>query len=631
MLGYGPLNAFRYVSWFDVLGIEPTIPQVVALPEQAARYQWSTEDDYPPHLKSIPSKDQTSLIQIFNVIGLLGVSTVLPKIVPKKQFLGTFSAWLYEKVNDAVHGEVYEGVTIADIERASRSNKKSGTDIMKGDNIGLLDDWWSDARFAQQSFTGTNPNTITAASNEWIKIFVQGAEDQGRNDAAEIISKAKAGTLFVQDASYFRDAVRVGKEDILVSKDPGMDDRFQYASVTLFSLSDSGALHPLAIILDWRGSLQKSVAVFNRRLQPAGRFYATPSQSEKNDWPWRFAKTAAQTADWLRHEVTVHLTHAHFIEEATIVAANRTLPSSHPVYKLLEPHWFRTLSLNAAARSTLVPSVVIELIGLSPAQAKVFIRHAFDTFDFTGSYVPNDLKSRGFPPEELESNPKYRNYSYARNIVLSWRAIHTFVSQMLDLDYSTDDSIASDQNLQNWSAEIRSPKAGGMPSFPQLKTKADLIDAVTMCIHIAAPQHTAVNYLQNFYQAFVIAKPPALYIPPPTSLSELQAFKESDLVRALPISRQREWLLASQVPWLLSFRVADDYNLVSYAASVYNIYKKKTGNNGRDQKVKAIAEDFYSKLRLLVEVFARQSREQDSGAVPYIVLDPGTTAVSILI
>ncbi len=79
-----------------------------------------------------------------------------------------------------------------------------------------------------------------------------------------------------------------------------------------------------------------------------------------------------------------------------------------------------------------------------------------------------------------------------------------------------------------------------------------------MCIHIASPQHTAVNYLQNFYQAFVPAKPPALYKPLPTSLRELKTMTEPDLIRALPVGRQRDWLLAALVTWLLSLKTAQE-------------------------------------------------------------------------
>ena len=64
-----------------------------------------------------------------------------------------------------------------------------------------------------------------------------------------------------------------------------------------------------------------------------------------------------------------------------------------------------------------MPSVVVEIIGFTPSQAKAFINYAFDTFDFAGRYVPVDLASRGFPPTELESNPMFKNYAYARHMI----------------------------------------------------------------------------------------------------------------------------------------------------------------------------------------------------------------------
>jgi len=91
--------------------------------------------------------------------------------------------------------------------------------------------------------------------------------------------------------------------------------------------------------------------------------------------------------------VAIHLVHTHLVEEVIIVAANRSFPSEHPVFRLLEPHWLRTLSLNAAARATLVPDIVIDLVGISKPQAMAFINDAFTTFDFCGKYIPNDLVS----------------------------------------------------------------------------------------------------------------------------------------------------------------------------------------------------------------------------------------------
>lgn len=221
-----------------------------------------------------------------------------------------------------------------------------------------------------------------------------------------------------------------------------------------------------------------------------------------------------------------------------------------------------------------------------------------------------------------------------------WVAIRGFVASMIDIDYAPEGVdvatkgarkfVSKDPCVLAWCSEIQSSPAGGrLCSFPTIRTKDQLIDAITMCIHIAAPQHTAVNYLQNFYQAFVIAKPPALYTPPPTDIQSLEAFTERDFIKALPIGRQRDWLLAAQVPWLLSFRVADEYNLITYAVSIWSVYRKKRGVN--EILVAKNAGDFYSELKRLIGEFAKHSEEMDEGSIPYIVMDPACTAVSILI
>ena len=74
---------------------------------------------------------------------------------------------------------------------------------------------------------------------------------------------------------------------------------------------------------------------------------------------------------------------------------------------------------------------------------------------------------------------------------------------MLSIKYvgpNADAQVNGDPDLQRWSEEMQAPvQKGGanIASFPTLHTLNDLIDCVTICIHIASPQHTAVNYLQN--------------------------------------------------------------------------------------------------------------------------------------
>ncbi|KAL2166310.1 hypothetical protein VTG60DRAFT_2942 [Thermothelomyces hinnuleus] len=624
----------RYASLFDVLGVEPSLPRLMSLEEQRKLYQYSaypknadgTPAPYPPHLEHIPSDQDYSLFAIFNKIGLIETQVILQKITPDEDgFRGRTKEWILEKLRAVAYGgEPEEGIKIQDVVDYNRHHRKCGTDLAKGGNIGLLDDWYSDRRFADQQFTGTNPTTITRASPSWIAKFKKAAEIGGYSRWVSALSKADPASLFVQDGSYLRKAIGVSDPEAVVQYKPaGADDNWAVGSVSLFQLHEDGKLHPIAICIDYKGSMEKSVTIFNRRMAPSD-----PSSSEKEDWPWRYAKTAAQVTDWMRHELAVHLTLSHFVEEAIIVATNRTIPMTHAVYKILSPHWYKTLSLNAGARVTLIPQIISDLVGISLDQCYSYIHHAYDTYDFVKSYVPNDLERRGFPNtlEGLE-HPRYKNYPYAKNILALWCTLRTYVKSKLLLSFPTDASVAADKPIQDWVREVKT--AAFMPSFPEIKTIDQLVDAVTMCIHIASPFHSAVNYLQNFYQAFVIAKPPSLCHPPPRTLEQLRSYKEPDLVAALPINRQRQWLLAAQVPWLLSFQVEADRSLLNYAASQWNVYKYKT--SPAEQAVREASRKLYSDLQALQKKFFYNSAAMDQGSIPYMVLDPGFTAVSILI
>jgi len=260
------------------------------------------------------------------------------------------------------------------------------------------------------------------------------------------LKDADASSLFVQDCSYFREAFGFDENDQSDMSDRSgllnRSSRWACAAVTLFQLDAHGKLHPLAIVIDYKGSMEKSVTIFNKRLNAS----QTDIDQEK-DWPWRYAKTCAQVSDWIRHELTIHLTNTHLIEEGIIVASRRTLPPDHVISRLLSPHWIKKLPLNASARLILLPKVIIPLMGADEGQVKSFVRYSYEKFDFQAKYIPKDLESRGLPLEALgdlrwrcskacdtdkvpdESgtaccgpechqacDPKFKNYTYARNM-----------------------------------------------------------------------------------------------------------------------------------------------------------------------------------------------------------------------
>ncbi|KAL3422779.1 lipoxygenase 1 [Phlyctema vagabunda] len=624
-------------SHFDTRGFEPIIPQRRALDQKRELYQWSDgTDGFPPHLNTLPPDETEAAVgQIFDLKqqGFIGaVGSIMSFIIPE-----TISA----------QGTPFKGPTIADCEKYNLDRPNKNTSIMGGENLGNKDDWYSDFRFAHQHLSGVNPSTIETAPRAKVDEYIKEADRQHLDEMKKLLSEGK--DLLIQDYSYFRKATGVSDDEVFqnlvmgTGQEPGSKEQtFRYgcASVIIFQLHSDGRLHPLAITLDYRGSLDKSITTFNRRLSPD----AKSDIQEKDDWPWRYAKTCAQTSDWTRHEIAVHLVETHMVEEAIIVATNRTIPEDELLYEILSPHWFRTLALNAAARATLVPAVIGRLSGLGPvydprnaktSRAYGLVKYSFENFNFQDKYIPADLKKRGFDLD-AETGDKFSNYPYATDMLMLWAVIREFVKSVLDTKYKSDEDVKRDEWIPNWCKEIQTN--GGIPTFPTIETMDQLIDAVTMCIHTASPQHTAVNYLQDYYYSFVPAKPPALCTPLPKDLQELQGYTEKELTNALPIGTEgpkwKDWLLAAQLPELLSYKVETRYNLITYAKSLYNVNKGRTNfeNSKFDSKaIAGAAARFYSHLKDCEIAFQLVSDMQTENSIEYKVLQPDSTAVSILI
>ncbi|KXJ86478.1 lipoxygenase 1 [Microdochium bolleyi] len=623
-------------------GFETMFPVQRTLQQKRDLYEWSNPavDFYPPHLltkKDVPIPGSDKDGTIFDPTEQAFVT----------QIAAAFTYIIPEKISE--RGTPFEGPTIADTEAYNRdpSHRSPPTDIMNGRNIGELADWYSDRRFAQQQLSGVNPCTIEKAPADRIRAFAAEASKQGNTGMQTLLDQGK--DIYMQDYSFFREAVgytngepfvNVVPADLSDPKKPVFTKRFASAPIGLFQLHDDGRLHPLAITIDYKGSMDKSVTIFNRRLGPDDKAVV----AEKVDWPWRYAKTVLQAADWARHEIAVHLVDTHMIEEAIIVATNRTVPDDHILYELLSPHWFRTLSLNKGARELLVPAVIARLAGFGPAlqpgvDTNVYkmVRYSFDKFDFQGKYIPNDLQKRGFNVTAEENTEKLRNYPYATNMYVLWGVLRDFVKTVLSIRYKSDADVKNDPTIASWCKEIQ--EKGTIKTFPTITTLDQLIDAATMCIHIASPQHTAINYLQNYYYNYVPSKPPALCTPLPQDLQSLKAITEKDLTAALPIgsldAKWKDWLLAAQLPELLSFKVEDQYNLLTYAKTLYEINHKRSAaeckTDLRPDVLACAGAKLYGRLIALKAVFETNSAFQTVGNIEYNVMDPNTTAVSILL
>ena len=215
-----------------------------------------------------------------------------------------------------------------------------------------------------------------------------------------------------------------------------------------------------------------------------------------------------------------------------------------------------------------------------------------------------------------------------------WKKIRTYVEGMLSLATQGPMLITSrgrtHSGLVERDAVSRRCRFAILPGHQHIQ---ELVDCVTMCIHLASPQHTAVNYLQDYYQDFVINKPPCLFAEPPTSLESLLRYTEDDLVKALPINHTHEWLLASHVPYLLNFKPnQENETLIAYALSQWDIYHKTPNPSDVEKKTTGVLYKFYQALQGSDEEFDQYARAKDDfNDIPYNVLKTDWNAVSILI
>ncbi|KAK6511322.1 hypothetical protein TWF481_000243 [Arthrobotrys musiformis] len=631
----------KFGSLHDFLSIDSSVPTDFDVDDKRELYQWSNGDDnYPPHLKVIPPGDETKFDDIFHASYLFYFQ------------LGEMLAGVFPSAITGISGapwNIFSKNTLSGLQQINVNLVDKKTGIYTEPNIGLREDWFTDEQFAQQHLTGPNPTTLTVAplNSNWVKSFRETAQSQGNHEFIEAIDKLPTGSIYIQDYSYFRAAAAAPPQaDLQSDWSIRFGTRYTGASVALFSLgAKDGKLHPLAIVIDYKegdikleknywtkttaGVMSKSVTIFNKRTSPED-----PTDFEAEDWPWRYAKTCVQVCDWHRHEVGIHLVHTHLVEEAVIVGCERSFSNDHIVYQLLNPHWLKTLSLNQAARETLVPKIILNIAGIDSKHLSNYLKSEYYTFQWEDLYVPKDLERRGFPVDKLNSD-KFRNYPYGRNVVAMWYSIRRFVESMLTnwYDYNKT-TVAEDEQVKSWCREMQDDMGARLNSFPTITTLDQLIDAVTMCIHIASPQHTAVNYLQEYYQVFVPNKPSCLATPLPKSLADLEKYKEKDLISALPLDKANVWLMSAYIPHLLSMLVIEQQNIITYAQTELN-YRQSI----LDAPGVAAAQAFLDDLEKFQVEFQENSKSMNvqtsppglPGSSQYTVMDPRKMAVSILI
>ena len=320
----------------DAANFEPTVPTPLTVEKKREFFSFTCPnledplgDNFPPHLnlaanrdwskkakssKDVVDSNQNAYLKttdLFNKMRVAQLAQLLPVLIPDK-FVDHTLASIGLGVANAKFGKMGRpdaGNTIDDVEQYQRRERSKEhfwqrNDIFDLPNVGDLPDWYSDERFAQQFFTGTNPTTIEHVTGFWIQHFVDAAQSADGKMQAKIrnLANEAPGSLYMQDYSYFRKAAGIEPSEVIrceyeyVEKGKKVKStRYGVAAVCLFHLDeDTGKLAPLAIVCDWRGSKENSVTIYNQE----------PPRSTSDqavDWPWRYGKYPTLLAIGLTH------------------------------------------------------------------------------------------------------------------------------------------------------------------------------------------------------------------------------------------------------------------------------------------------------------------------------------------
>ena len=224
------------------------------------------------------------------------------------------------------------------------------------------------------------------------------------------------------------------------------------------------------------------------------------------------------------HQLSTHYFSCHAAMEAYAVATMRNLPDSHPILKLLRPHFRYTMAINTAARASLINKggIVDQLFAIGGTGKVELLNRVSKFYKVQWTNIVQHAKERG-----VDDHEKLPGYYYRDDGVKVWNAIKKFVEGIVDEFYSTDEEVKNDSEVQSWSEDVYTNAFPGSfaPDFEksndhgfpsELTTKKELAEYCTLIIFTGSAQHASINFGQYDIYGFVPNAPATLRQPPPS-------------------------------------------------------------------------------------------------------------------
>lgn len=362
--------------------------------------------------------------------------------------------------------------------------------------------WRDDKKFAMQRLAGVN--------NICIQLCTQIPDKLGVTE--DMVLKFLEGQT-MQEALDNKRIFIVDHEILLNSKTK--EGLVVCAPIALFYQQKDGTLIPIAIQLFQNKSDDNPVFL--------------PSDPT---FTWIAAKMWFNNADAQIHQSITHLGATHLFMEGIPVVTHRNLSQSHPIFKLLAPHFLYLIAINVHGLNKLLDkggffdkSMAVGVVG----GLELIARHRERwRFNVEGT-LPNDLKNRG-----LDDPALIPQYYFRQDAVDVYEAIHKYVNNYVNLYYKHDSDVTSDMEIQSWRAEMVKPiEEGGMemkgvPGHDDgLTSIGEVIDLVTPIIYTCSVGHAAANFAQYEEYSFLPNYPSTLRGQPPKNKD---ALSETDVI-----------------------------------------------------------------------------------------------------
>ncbi|XP_061914186.1 polyunsaturated fatty acid 5-lipoxygenase-like isoform X1 [Entelurus aequoreus] len=329
------------------------------------------------------------------------------------------------------------------------------------------------------------------------------------------------------------------------------------------------------------------------------------------EYDWLLAKMWVRSSDFQHHQTVTHLLRTHLISEMFAIAMFRHLPAVHPVYKLLIPHVRFTIAINTKAREALIcdHGLFDKANAIGGGGHVQLIQKVIKTLTFRSLCFPDMIKACGMDDKNLPS------YFYRDDGYQVWEAIKSFVSDVVNIYYTSDENVRMDQEIQAFVQDVCDfgMKDFSHCEFPRsLKSCTELIEYLTVIVFAASAQHSAVNFGQYNWYSWIPNAPSTMRQPPPKrkGLSNMTLIMDS-----LPDRGRSSWHLGAN--WALTQYQEREIYLGSYPDQHFT-----------EKPVRAAMEEFRKKLADISSAIRTRNEKE---ILPYDLLCPDKIPNSVAI